>query len=213
MVKIIKEKEAIYDVEDYDVVLMGISTHNTLMGNFQGKMNVKYPIIEKVINKTPYGDLRKLGKRITIDETKPIICLMYICTYPSRKDNFIDYDALEKCLKAANVEFSGKKVLSTLLGSTKFDGRGDRDKCLSIIEECTKNLDLYVYDYNQITIKEEIRLQNSYFRKYKEKYKGNKEMLKKVRETAIEMRKKAFLPTDSYLTTKKEKENDDILNF
>ena len=103
MVKIIKGKEAIYDVEDYDVVLMGISTHNTLMGSFQGKMNVKYPIIEKVINKTPYGDLRKLGKRITIDETKPIICLMYICTYPSRKDNFIDYDALEKCLKALKI--------------------------------------------------------------------------------------------------------------
>ena len=38
-------------------------------------------------------------------------------------------------------------------------------------------------------------------------------MLKKVRETAIEMRKKAFLPTDSYLTTKKEKKDDDILNF
>ena len=41
MVKIIKGKEAIYDVEDYDVVLMGISTHNTLMGKFQGKMGIK----------------------------------------------------------------------------------------------------------------------------------------------------------------------------
>ena len=81
------------------------------------------------------------------------------------------------------------------------------------LDKLYQNLDLYVYDYNQITIKEEIRLQNSYFRKYKEKYKGNKEMLKKIRETAIEMRKKAFLPTDSYLTTKKEKKDDDILNF
>ena len=50
MVTIIKDKEAIYDTDNFDVVLMGVSTHNMFMGNFQGKMAVKYPIIEKVIN-------------------------------------------------------------------------------------------------------------------------------------------------------------------
>ena len=213
MVTIIKNKEAIYDIENYDVVLMGVSTHNIFMGNFQGKMAVKYPILEKVVSSTPYGDLRKLGRRISITDTKPTICLMYICTYPSRKDNFIDYEALEKCLKAANAEYKGKKVITTLLGSTKFDGKGDRDKCLSIIEECTKDIDLYVYDYKQITIKEEIKLQNSYFKKLKEQNKGNKEALAKIREASIEMRKRTFLPTDMYLNTRKKKEDDEILNF
>lgn len=213
MVTIIKNKEAIYDIENYDVVLMGVSTHNIFMGNFQGKMAVKYPILEKVVSSTPYGDLRKLGRRISVTDTKPTICLMYICTYPSRKDNFIDYEALEKCLKAANAEYKGKKVITTLLGSTKFDGKGDRDKCLSIIEECTKDIDLYVYDYKQITIKEEIKLQNSYFKKLKEQNKGNKEALAKIREASIEMRKRTFLPTDMYLNTRKKKEDDEILNF
>ena len=213
MVTIIKNKEAIYDVENYDVVLMGVSTHNIFMGNFQGKMAVKYPILEEVVSSTPYGDLRKLGRRICVTETKPTICLMYICTYPSRKDNFIDYEALEKCLKAANAEYKGKKVMTTLLGSTKFDGKGDRDKCLSIIEKCTKDIDLYVYDYKQITIKEEIKLQNSYFKKLREQNKGNKEALAKIREASIEMRKRTFLPTDMYLNTRKKKEDDEILNF
>jgi hypothetical protein len=213
MVTIIKDKEPIYETENYDVVLLGLSTHNIFMGNFQGKMAVKYPIVEKVNNSTPYGDLRKLGKRITIDDNEPIISLMYICKYPSRKDNFIDYDALEKCLKTANEEFKGKKVMTTVLGSTKFDGKGDRDKCLKIIEENTKDLDLYIYDFPQITVREEIIKQNSYFKELRKKYKGNHKMLDKIWETILEIRKKTFLPTDMYLQAKKKKEEDDILNF
>ena len=213
MVTIIKNKEPIYDTENYDVVLMGVSTHNILMGNFQSKMAIKYPIVEKANNSTPCGDLRKLGKRITINDNKPVISLMYICTYPSRKDNFIDYEALENCLKTANAEFKGKKVLTTFLGSTKFDGKGDRDKCLKIIEDSTKDLDLFLYDFEPITIKEEIKRQNKYFKKIKEHWKGNKEALERIKEMRIEMRKKTFLPTDMYLNTKKNKEDDEILNF
>lgn len=213
MITFIKDKEPIYDTEQYDVVLVGTSTHNDLRGNFQAKIGIKYPIVEKVNNKTPYGDLRKLGKRITIDDNTPIISLMYICTYPSRKDNFIDYDALEKCLKTANAEFKGKKVMSTVIGSTSFDGKGDRDKCLEIIEECTKDLDLYVYDYEQISIKEEVERQEDYFKKLRKKYKNDKEMLEKLKELKMEMRNKTYLPTDRYIKGKKKKEDDDILIY
>lgn len=205
MVTIIKDKEAIYDTEQYDVVLMGLSTHNMFMGNFQGKMAVKYPIVEKVNDSTPYGDIKKLGKCITIHDNVPIISLMYICTYPSRKDNFIDYEGLRKCLETANNDFKGKKVMTTLLGSTKFDGKGDREKCLKIIEETTKDLDLYIYDFEQITIKEEMKRQNRYFAKIKEQVKGNKEQLEKVKQMMEEMRKRTFLPTDKYLKGKNKK--------
>ena len=213
MVTIIKDKEAIYETDNYDVVLMGVSTHNMFMGNFQGKMIVKYPIVEEVGNSTPYGDKRKLGKRITIDDNKPVISLMYICTYPSRKSEYIDYAALENCLKTANAEFKGKKVMTTLLGATKFDGKGDKEKCLKIIEENTKDLDLYIYDFEQITIKDEINKQKKYISELKEKNKGNKEELNKIKNIAIEMREKAFLPTDMYNNSKKNKEDDEILNF
>jgi hypothetical protein len=213
MVTVINNKEPIYDTDKFDVVLMGVSTHNMFMGNFQGKMAVKYPIIERVNNSTPYGDLRKLGKRVTIDDNSPIISLMYICTYPSRKADFIDYEALEKCLKTANAEFRGKRVLTTVLGSTKFDGKGDKEKCMEIIKENTKDLDLYVYDFEQITIKEELKRQSKYFRELREQYKGNKEAIQRIKDMAVEMRKKTFLPTDMYLNTKKNKEDDEILNF
>jgi len=213
MITFIKDKEPIYDTESYDVVLIGTSTHNDLRGNFQSKMRIKYPIIEKVNNKTPYGDLRKLGKRVTIDDNKPIISLMYMCTYPSRKSNYIDYDALEKCLMTANAEFKGKKVMTTVIGSTQFDGKGDREKCLSIMERCTKDLDLYVYDYEQITTREEIIRQDEYFKKLRKQYKDDKEMLKKLKDLKIEMRRKTYLPTDTYIKGKKNKEDDDILIY
>lgn len=214
MVTIIKNKEAIYDTEDYDVVLVGVSTHNMLMGNFQSKMGIKYPIVEKVNDNTAYGDLRKLGKRITIDdlgEGKPIISLMYICGYPSNR-TYLKYDALEKCLRTANAEFKGKKVMTTLLGSTKFDGKGEKKKCLNLIKKCCTDIDLYIYDYEQITIVEEVRRQVQYFKNLKEQYKNDKTMIEKIKEMSIEMRKKTFLPTDKY-NVRRSKEDDEILIF
>ncbi len=209
----IHNKEPIYDTDDYEVILIGTSTHNMLRGSFQNKISIKYPIVEEVNNKTPYGDLRKLGKRVTIDDNQPIISLMYICTYPSRKDNFIDYDAMEKCLTTANAEFKGKKVMTTIIGSTQFDGNGDREKCLELMDKCLKDVDLYVYDFEQISTKEEIKRQNQYFKELRKKYENDKEVLKQINELKIKMRKKTYLPTDMYLSGKKDKEKDDVLNF
>lgn len=212
-VTIIKNKEPIYDTDQYDVILVGTSTHNDLRGNFQAKMGIKYPIVEKVNNKTPYGDLRKLGKRVTIDDNTPIISLMYMCTYPSRKGEYIDYEAMENCLRTANAEFKGKKVMTTIVGSSQFDGKGDRKKCLKIIKECTKDLDLYLYDYEQISTKEEINRQNDYIKELRKKYKDDKETLKKISDLRFELRKKTYLPTDMYLKGKKKREDDDILVY
>ena len=209
----ISDREPIYDTEDYEVILVGTSTHNMLRGSFQSKLGVKYPIVEEVNNKTPYGDLRKLGKRVTIDEVKPTISLMYMCTYPSKKSDYIDYEALEKCLKTANAEFKGKKVMTTIIGSSPFDGNGDREKCLKLMEENLSDLDLYIYDFEQISTKEEIERQNQYFKEIRKKHINEKETLEKIREMKIEMRKKTYLPTDMYISGKKSKENDDILNY
>ena len=212
-VTIIKNKEAIYDTDEYDVILVGVSTHNMLMGNFQGKIGIKYPIVQTTYENTPYGDLRKLGKRITFDDLKPIVSLMFICTYPTRKDNYIDYEALEKCLRTANAEFKGKKVLTTLVGSTRFDGKGNRRKCLKLLKDCCGDLDLYVYDYPQITIKEEVNRQKKYFNNLKREYETDKEMLEKIKEMSIEMRKKCFLPMSEKRERRHKRENDDIINI
>lgn len=176
MITIIKDKDPIWDVENFDVVLVGTSIYCMLTSGFQSKIRFKYPIVDKENDKTGYGDRRKLGRRITVEigDEQPVVSLAYIATYPNSRRCFLDYAALENCLKTANAEFKGKKVVTTVLGSSKFDGNGDKDKCLKMIEELTPDLDLYVYDYNQLSHTDEVKRQKKYiysFRKTdREKY-------------------------------------------
>ena len=164
MINIIKDKEPIWETDKYDVILVGTSIYNMLSNGFQSKLRLKYPYIEEINDSTNYGDLRKLGKRMTI-QGKPIISLMYIAKYPNSRREFIDYDALEHALSTANAEFRGKKVLTTMLGCSKFDGNGDKDKVLEIINKTANNLELDVYDYLQLEKRKEIAL---HFKKIKE---------------------------------------------
>jgi hypothetical protein len=164
MLNIIKDKEPIWETDKYDVILVGTSIYCMLTNGFQSKMRLKYPYIDAINDSTNYGDSRKLGKRMTI-QGNPIISLMYIANYPHRKRVFVDYDALEHALSTANAEFRGKKVLTTMLGCSKFDGNGNKDKVLEIINRTANNLELDVYDYLQLEKRKEIAL---HFKKIKE---------------------------------------------
>lgn len=149
-------KDAIYEVEKYDVVLIATSIYCLFNGGFGMKMRNKYPIIEEVNNEQPYADTRRLGKRLTMDlNDGPTISLLYCCKFPRLNSEYIDYDAFENCLKTANVEFKGKNVMCDMLGMTKFNGNGDAEKCKEIIERCLTNVNLTIYDYTQYSKKEE----------------------------------------------------------
>ena len=163
MLKIIKGKDPIWETDKFDVILIGTSIYNQLNGGFQSKIKYKYPIVDEKNRETKYADFSKLGTRITINDT-PTISLMYICGYPRPNIDTVDYDSLTKCLLTANAEFRGKKVLTTILGSSQFDGNGDKDKCLKIIKDSTKDLDITLYDYEQKKRADEIREQKMYLK-------------------------------------------------
>lgn len=149
MITFIKDKDPIWEVENYDVVLVGTSIYSMLTNGFQSKIASKFPEVDEENTKSPYGDRRKLGTRLTNYNTKPIVSLLFICGYPHSKRVFLDYEALENCLALSNAEFKGKKVMMTIIGTTRFDGNGDREKVMEIIEKNTNNMDLYIYDYDQ----------------------------------------------------------------
>ena len=163
MLKIIKDKDPIWETENFDVILIGTSIYNQLNGGFQSKIKYKYPIVDEKNRETKYADFSKLGTRITINDT-PIISLMYICGYPRPNIDTVDYDSLTKCLLTANAEFRGKKIMATIIGSSQFDGNGDKDKCLKIIKDSTKDLDITLYDYEQKKRIDEIREQKMYLK-------------------------------------------------
>ena len=153
MINIIKDIDPINLTQDYDVVLVGTSIYSMLTNGFQSKIRYKYPKVDEMNCKTPYADTKKLGKRLTWESGErgvPIVSLLYICKYPNRKRVSIDYEALRNTLMTANAEFKGKKVMTTMLGSSQFDGNGDKDKVLEIISECLTDVDVDVYDYTQI---------------------------------------------------------------
>lgn len=169
MVNIIKGTDAIFHTDEYDVVLVGTSVYNMLSNGFQAKMAFKYPQLEKANNATNYGDLRNLGKRLTISDSKPILSLLYIARYPSSKRVFVDYDALDNATATADKEFAGMKVMTTMLGCSPFDGNGDRRKVLNILKRNCKNIDLDIYDYEQINKRQEVKLQLNRIKSIKKK--------------------------------------------
>lgn len=191
-IKIIEKEDAIWHTEEYDVILVGTSIYNMLTNGFQFKLKTKYPEIEKANQTTNYGDKRKLGKRLTIDG-KPTISLLYICNYPGlRYGPPIDYDALKNAIMTANAEFKGKKVMSTMIGCSDFDGNGDKDKVIEILETYGKDMDITLYDYKQM------RKEDERFALFKKLVKGkkvrlNKEEYNKKLEEFNNIKKKLYL--------------------
>ena len=158
MLKIIKDIDPTNITDEYDVLLIGTSIACSLTNGLQAKIANKYPYVDEANNKLPYRDNRRLGKRLTLKEDgKPIISLLFICKFMDKRYVTVDYEALENCLATANVEFKGKKVLTTVLGGTRVDGNGDKQKCLDILEKTTKDMDVDVYDYEQMTRQEEVK--------------------------------------------------------
>ena len=189
-IRIIENEDAIWHTDEYDVILVGTSIYNMLTNGFQNKLKLKYPEIENANKTTNYGDKRKLGKRLTIDG-KPTISLMYICRYPSlRHGPAIDYEALKNTIMTANAEFKGKKVMTTMIGCSDFDGNADKDKVLELLETYGKDMDITIYDYHQLRKRDEmlvifkkmfkgkgVRLNSD---EYAEKYKEFNEIKKKL---------------------------------
>lgn len=160
MVKVIKNFDPVTLTEDYDVVLVGTNIYGKLTNGWQLDMKMKYPAIHKANIETGYCDASKMGKVVSVKtETNPVVCLLYInksCNFrPDLNPEFIDYEALEKCLYRINIEYKGKNIICPILGSSKFDGNGDKNKIIKIFEDTCTDVNVDLYDYKQISAREE----------------------------------------------------------
>ena len=154
---LIEDKDLIYDVKDYDVVLVGLNIMNTMGNGFPHKVAVSFKNVAKRNRETAYGNPKKLGTvrvvRGKAELADPLFALCYISRgryRPDRIPDTVDYEALQKCLELINSNFAGKRVATTIIGSSEFEGGGDRERILKLLEENLPDVDLYVYDYEQI---------------------------------------------------------------
>ena len=158
----VKENIDLYEkIGDYDLIFVGTNINCNMAQGFQRKVMLNYPFVQEQNMLTRYGDLKKLGTIVECkEEGSPTFVLMYITKGNYRPDlqaDFLSYEALDKCMALVNVLYKGRKAACTLLGGSRFDGNGDRDKILDILEKSSQNLSIDVYDYHQKTVAEELK--------------------------------------------------------
>lgn len=152
MIKIVKDKNLIYDIPSHEVILVGTSINNTLGNGFQYQVKKAFPDVDEANKNTPYGDHRKLGTVTVVKSEGKTFCLCYINKSRRRPDlnpDYLDYDALRNVVQIINTNFKGKTVVSTILGLSEYEGDGDRERILKILEENSSDINLVLYDFEQ----------------------------------------------------------------
>ena len=185
MINIIKDVDLFNHFSEYDAVLIGTNTYCTMSQGIQLKVMLEYPYVYEKNLETKYADPEKLGTLLECkSEGEPTFCLCFITNSynfrPDLNNVYISYESLEKCLKLVNILYRGKKIATTLLGASKFDGNGDRDKIMEIFKDTITDVDLTIYDYEQKSRNEYIK--EWYFKEKEMKAIDKKEYYKMVRK-------------------------------
>lgn len=146
----IHNKPLIEDIFDYDLIIVGTGIHNALGNGFQYDVKINFPQVEEIVKQTPYADVRKLGS-VTVVNENPIFCVGFIHKGGYRKDlnpDYLDYKALEEVLNLIDSNFENKRIATTLLGCSQYDGNGNKEKVLEIFNKLSNN-NFFIYDYEQ----------------------------------------------------------------
>jgi hypothetical protein len=160
MIKVVKDIDLYNHVGEFDVVLVGTNNYHIMSHGIQLNIMLNYPYVYDKNLETKYGDPEKLGTILECkSEGEPTFCLCFICGGNFRPDlnkDYLSYESLEKCLKLVNILYKDKKIAATLLGTSRFDGNGDRDKVIEIFNNTIKDVDLTIYDYHQKSRSEQL---------------------------------------------------------
>lgn len=161
MVNIIKDVDLFEHVDEYEAVLIGTGTYCAMSQGIQLKVMLNYPYVYNKNLETKYGDPNKLGTILESEHEKdPKFCLCFIYEGNFRPDirkDYLSYESLEKCLSLVNILYRGKNIATTLLGASRFDGNGDRDKIMEIFERTLIDVNVTIYDYFQKSRAEEMK--------------------------------------------------------
>ena len=162
MINVIKDIDIYDHFNEYDVILIGTNLYCTMSQGVQLKVMLNYPYVYNKNLNTKYGDKSKLGTILECkEENEPTFCLCFITEgynfRPDLQKDYLSYEALENTLKLVNIKYKGKKIACPLLGSSRFDGNGDRDRILEIFDKTMKDVELTIFDYFQKSRDEEVR--------------------------------------------------------
>lgn len=155
MLTIINGFKTIDEVVRFDVVMFGTNIYGETNGGFQKEIVEKYPYVRETNIKQPYGDMRRLGTRITIHkDCDPIITILYICAKVNGSSiNGFYRDSFIHALQTANNEFKGMRVTCPIIGASNWDGKQDKTDMMKVIEDNTPDLNLFIFQNKKIKSK------------------------------------------------------------
>ena len=162
MINVIKDEDIYNHLNEYDVILIGTNVYCTMSHGIQLKVMLNYPYVFEKNLETKYGDVDKMGTILECKlEGEPMFCLCFITKgYNFRPDlakDYLSYESLENSLKLVNIKYKGKNIACPLLGSSRFDGNGDKDRIYEIFNECLTDVNVTIYDYFQKSRAEEMK--------------------------------------------------------
>lgn len=154
MLKIDRGTDIYEHLTEYDAVLVGTNIYCTMSQGLQLQIMLNKPYVFNKNLETRYGDIEKLGTILECkEENEPTICLCFIVKgYNFRPDlnkDYLSYESLERCLKMVNILYKGKHIACPLLGCSRFDGNGDKEKIMDIFKNTLTDVDVTIYDYYQ----------------------------------------------------------------
>ena len=196
MINVIKDEDIYLHFREYDIILIGTNIYCTMSQGIQLKVMLNYPYVYEKNLETKYGDMDKMGTILECkSENEPTFCLCFITKgynfRPDLEKDYLSYDALENALKLVNVKYKGKKIACPLLGSSRFDGNGDKEKILNIFKKALTDVECTVFDYFQKSRAEEMKeVRDRELAVKKEDRKAYYEMVRKRKKEAEERFKK-----------------------
>lgn len=196
MINVIKNEDIYLHFSEYDIILIGTNIYCTMSQGIQLKIMLNYPYVYNKNLETKYGDMDKMGTILECkSENEPTFCLCFIVKgynfRPDLEKDYLSYDALENALKLVNVKYKGKKIACPLLGSSRFDGNGDKEKILNIFKKALTDVECTVFDYFQKSRAEEMKeVRDRELAVKKDNRKAYYEMVRKRKEEAEERFKK-----------------------
>ena len=196
MINVIKDEDIYLHFREYDIILIGTNIYCTMSQGIQLKVMLNYPYVYEKNLETKYGDMDKMGTILECkSENEPTFCLCFITKgynfRPDLEKDYLSYDALENALKLVNIKYKGKKIACPLLGSSRFDGNGDKKKILHIFKKVLTDVECTVFDYFQKSRAEEMKeVRDRELAVKKEDRKAYYEMVRKRKKEAEERFKK-----------------------
>ncbi len=163
MINVVKDIDLMDNICNHDVILIATNVYCTMSQGIQREIALNYPYVrEDNLNLGKYGDVSKLGTLLECKrDNEPLIVLLYSYRgYPYRKqmdEDYLDYHSLEKCLIKVNKKYANLNIGTTFLGCSRFDGNGDKNKVMEIMEKTLTDVNVTVYDYYQKSRSEKLK--------------------------------------------------------